>query len=369
MASLVRGKRPSFLLPTAGGSSGGKLDDLPQFGKVMVEYVWVDGFDGLRCKTRTLDAPPKGPEDIPEWNFDGSSTGQAPGHDSEVIIKPKAIFRDPFRGGQNIIVLCDCYEPNGAVIPSNTRAHCAEVMEKVKDHKPWFGIEQEYTLFSGKKWPLGWPELGYPGPQGPYYCSAGADVNFGRPLVEAHYRACLYAGIKISGVNAEVMPGQWEYQVGPCEGIEMGDHLWMARYLMYRVGELFGLIIELDPKPIPGDWNGAGCHCNYSTKAMREDGGYPVIIEAIEKLAKKHEEHIAVYGSGNARRLTGKHETANMHEFTYGVANRGASVRIPREAEKNQKGYFEDRRPASNIDPYTVTAKMVETTLLWDGKE
>ena len=225
------------------------------------------------------------------------------------------------------------------------------------------GLEQEYTLFNlDKVTPLGWPKGGFPGPQGPYYCSAGADAAFGRPIVEAHYKACLYAGIKISGINAEVLPGQWEFQVGPAEGIEAGDHLWMARYIMSRVCEDFGVTVSFEPKPITdGDWNGSGCHTNFSTATMRAEGGYKAILAAVEKLGKKHDEHIAVYGEGNEKRLTGKHETASYKVFKYGVADRGASIRIPRDAEREGKGYFEDRRPASNCDPYVVTGKVFKT--------
>jgi len=343
------------------------LLSLDQSGLIQALYVWIDGSGiGLRGKTRTLPEKKHGykPDDLPEWNFDGSSTGQAPGDDSEVILKPAAVFRDPFRRGNNIIVMCGCYFPDGRPVETNHRHHAEEVFSKVLKEEPWYGIEQEFTLFTLDKWPLGWPKNGYPGPQGPFYCSAGADVAFGRPVVEAHYRACLYAGVKISGTNAEVMPGQWEFQVGPCEGISIGDHLWIARYLLIRVCELYNVIVSFDPKPIPGDWNGAGCHTNFSTKKMREDHGYDEIIKAIEKLSKRHFEHIAIYGSGNERRLTGRHETASIDKFSYGVANRGASIRIPRQTDKEKKGYFEDRRPASNIDPYIVSSKMIETVLL-----
>ncbi|CAB1108249.1 unnamed protein product [Ectocarpus sp. CCAP 1310/34] len=339
---------------------------LPQGGKIMAEYIWIGGSgQDLRCKTRTFPAKEGGyaVADLPKWNYDGSSTGQAPGEDSEVIIYPQAIYPDPFRGGDNIMVLCDTYEPNGTPLPTNTRKECAAIMEKAKDLVPWFGIEQEYTLFEADGvTPFGWPKSGYPGPQGPYYCSIGYENAFGRHIMEAHYKACLYAGVTISGTNGEVMPGQWEYQVGPCEGISSGDELWISRYLLQRVCEQFGVIVSLDPKPIPGDWNGAGCHTNYSTKPMREEGGYKEIIAAIEKLGEKHDEHIAAYGEGNERRLTGKHETASMDKFSYGVANRGASIRIGRDVEKEQKGYFEDRRPSSNMDPYVVTGMIVKTT-------
>lgn len=339
---------------------------LDQRGKVQAEYIWIGGSgQDLRGKTKTLDKVPTSVAELPEWNYDGSSTGQAPGHNSEVIIKPKAIFQDPFRRGENILVICDTYEPNGTPLPTNTRYPADHVMEKAKAHEPWFGIEQEYTLFSTDKIPLGWPRNGYPAPQGPYYCGVGADKVFGRHLVEAHYRACLYAGVKIAGINAEVMPGQWEFQVGPCLGIEIGDHLWAARYIMHRLAERFGVIVSFHPKPISaGDWNGAGCHTNYSTKAMREDGGLKEIYAAIEKLSKKHEAHIQVYGEHNTLRLTGKHETAPISEFRSGVADRGASIRIPTQCAAEGKGYFEDRRPASNIDPYVVAARLVKTTCL-----
>jgi len=342
-----------------------KYLSLSQGGKILAEYIWIGGSgEDLRSKVRTLDAPPKNASELPEWNYDGSSTGQAPGNNSEVIIKARAIFKDPFRGGDNILVICDTYEPNGTPLPTNTRHPALQILEKAKDHEPWFGLEQEYTLFDSDKSILGWPKGGFPAPQGPYYCGVGADKAFGRYVVEAHYKACLYAGVKIAGCNGEVMPGQWEFQVGPCVGIDIGDHLWAARYIMHRLAEEFGIIVSFHPKPILGDWNGAGCHTNYSTKETRAEGGITAIHAQIEKLSKKHKEHIAVYGSHNELRLTGKHETANISEFRAGVADRGASIRIPSQCDKEKKGYYEDRRPASNIDPYTVAARVVQTTLL-----
>jgi len=335
----------------------------------LAEYIWIGGSgQDLRCKTKTVTNEVKSIDDLPIWNYDGSSTGQAPGKDSEVYLKPVSIYPDPFRGGKHILVMCETCLPDGKLtpIPTNTRRVAAETMAKAKDSKPWFGIEQEYTLFeSDGRTPLGWPKNGYPAPQGQYYCSVGTENAFGRRIADAHYKACLAANIKISGINAEVMAGQWEYQVGPCEGITSGDEVWLARYIMQRVCEDFGVRVSFDPKPIPGDWNGAGCHTNYSTEAMRQaPGGYDEIIKAIEKLSKKHNEHIECYGKGNERRLTGHHETAPIHQFSYGVANRGASVRIPRQAHLDKCGYFEDRRPASNMDPYVVTAKIVQTTIL-----
>jgi glutamine synthetase len=232
---------------------------------------------------------------------------------------------------------------------------------------PWYGIEQEYTLLQKDvNWPLGWPIGGFPGPQGPYYCSIGADKSSGRDIVDAHYKASLYAGINISGINGEVMPGQWEFQVGPSVGISAADEIWIARYILERITEIAGVVVSFDPKPIPGDWNGAGAHTNYSTKSMREEGGYEIIKKAIEKLGLRHKEHISAYGEGNERRLTGHHETDDINTFLWGVANRGASIRVGRDTEKEGKGYFEDRRPASNMDPYVVTSMIAETTLLWN---
>eukprot|EP00299_Pterocystis_sp_00344_P008574 c3308_g1_i1.p1 GENE.c3308_g1_i1~~c3308_g1_i1.p1 ORF type:complete len:358 (-),score=54.18 c3308_g1_i1:60-1133(-) len=340
--------------------------DLDQNGLTQVEYVWIGGTtQDLRSKTKTVQGKVTDVSQLPEWNYDGSSTKQAPGTDSEVILKPVRIFRDPFRRGDNILVMCETYTPQGVPLPTNFRNPAKKIFDQNLDAKPWYGLEQEYTMFEAdKKTPFGWPKGGYPGPQGPYYCSVGAENAFGRPIAEAHYRACLYAGINISGINAEVMPGQWEYQVGPVEGIDAGDQLWISRYLLLRVAELFGVVISFDPKPISGDWNGAGMHTNFSTEKTRAEGGFTEIIRAIEQLGTKHNEHIAVYGEGNERRLTGAHETAPITKFSYGVANRGASIRIPRSAEAEKKGYFEDRRPASNACPYRVTSKIFETTSL-----
>ncbi|UQC85435.1 glutamine synthetase [Colletotrichum lupini] len=301
------------------------------------------------------------PEDLPMWNFDGSSTNQAPGDNSDVYLKPVAVFPDPFRGSPNILVLSECWNADGTPNKYNYRHECAKLMEAHAAHEPWFGLEQEYTLLDLSNRPFGWPANGFPAPQGPYYCGVGAGKVVQRDIVDAHYKACLYSGIKISGTNAEVMPAQWEYQVGPCTGIEMGDHLWLARFLLARIAEEFGAKVSVEPKPIPGDWNGAGLHSNFSSKEMRVEGGMKHIEAAIKKLEGRHKEHIAVYGEGNEKRLTGRHETGSIDSFSYGVANRGASIRIPRECAQKGYGYFEDRRPASNADPYRITGILMET--------
>jgi glutamine synthetase len=321
------------------------------------EYIWVDGTQPvhkLRSKTKVV---PNGQEP-PIWGFDGSSTQQATGDRSDCVLRPVFICDDPIRGGDNKLVMCEVELVSGDPHPSNTRAACREMAKRYEKHDTWFGMEQEYTLFDGIK-PLGWPDNGFPAPQGGYYCGVGADEVFGRPVVEAHLENCLRAGLSISGINAEVMPGQWEFQVGPLGPLEVSDQLWVARWLLYRVAEDFGVAATLDPKPVKGDWNGAGAHTNFSTNAMRD--GYDPIIAACEALGAKSQEHVAGYGADIEHRLTGSHETAPWSEFSYGVSNRGASVRIPWQVEIDKKGYIEDRRPNANMDPYVVTRMIVDT--------
>ncbi len=332
--------------------------------KVKAEYIWIDGHKPtakLRSKTKIFEGPVKSLDDIPMWGFDGSSTMQAEGSDSDCMLKPVYYLPDPIRGGDDILVMNEVRKPDGSIHESNTRARLVEIAEKHKDEDAWFGIEQEYTFFKGRS-PLGWPNGGYPAPQGPFYCGVGADEVFGRDIVEDHMDICLQAGIQISGINAEVMPGQWEFQVGTLGPLEVSDQLWIARWILYRIAENYGVNATLHPKPVKGDWNGAGAHANFSTKPMRENGGLKIIESACEKLGRKHEEHIAVYGAHNEERLTGLHETCALHEFRYGVSDRGASIRIPMDTANNGKGYLEDRRPSANMDPYQVCAALIETT-------
>lgn len=331
--------------------------------KIKAEYIWMDGHkptEKLRSKTKIFNETVKSIDDLPVWGFDGSSTMQATGNNSDCMLKPVKYIPDPIRGGDNVIVLCEVFNADDTVHETNTRAKLREVAEKYKEHESWFGIEQEYTLFQGIK-PLGWPDNGFPAPQGGYYCGVGADEVFGRPIVEAHMDACIRADLEISGINAEVMPAQWEFQIGPLGALEAADQTWLARWLLYRIGEDYKVSATLHPKPVSGDWNGAGAHTNFSTKAMRENGGIKVIEDACKKLSKKHAEHMAVYGAHNEERMTGLHETCKIDEFRYGVSDRGASVRIPLQTAQDGKGYLEDRRPAANMDPYLVCAKLIET--------
>jgi glutamine synthetase len=324
------------------------------------EYIWIDGTQPtalLRSKTRVL---PSGTE-AGLWGFDGSSTQQAPGHASDCVLRPVYVARDPLGAAGDKLVLCEVLFPDMAPHASNTRAQCLAVAERFAAEEFWFGIEQEYTFFMNGR-PLGWPATGNPGQQGPYYCSVGSDRAFGREIVDEHVDACLAMGIRISGTNAEVMPGQWEYQIGPLGPVAASDQLWMARWLLERIAARHRVEVRLDPKPVEGDWNGAGAHTNFSSRRMRES--YEECVRAAEALGERAALHIVNYGHGIERRLTGKHETCSFREFRYGVSDRSASVRIPWQVALERKGYIEDRRPNANCDPYVVTRLITETVSL-----
>lgn len=344
--------------------------------KICAEYIWLDGKKptaDIRGKTKILNHANEGylfgPEqkaDVPEWGFDGSSTEQATGDKSDCVLKPVRVYKDPIRGERksspnyyhHLLVLNEVHLTNGEPHPSNTRAELRRMTEKHGSESFLFGIEQEYTLFKDGR-PLGFPEGGFPEPQGKYYCGVGADKAYGRELVEKHLQACLAAEILIAGINAEVMPGQWEYQIGAGDPLRVADDLTVARYLLSRLGEEAGISVSLASKPMNGDWNGAGAHTNFSTRAMRESSA--VFDEIIEKMKTHHPEHIVVYGNGIEQRLTGKHETCSYREFRAGVSDRGASIRIPWQVARDGKGYLEDRRPCANIDPYVVLEKIIRT--------
>lgn len=352
---------------------------LPQHGKVQAEYVWMDSdyFDGksfdLCSKTLTLEKAVSSVDDLPVWHYGGDA-----GVDIKLV--PRKFYRDPFRPGDNILVLADTYDEPltgsekecGHPAHFNSRAACAQVMKRAAEmgDDPWFGIEQEYYLLDAdNNLPLGWPDA-TSRPMGPgetFYCSVGATKCVGRDIVEAHYRACLYAGIKIGGTNSEDEPAQWEYQVGPCSGIDCADDLWMSRYILQRICELYGVAVSFHPKPMPGR-AGSGCHTNYSTVSTRQSpGGYKAIVEQIGNLQARSVEHMKLYGEGNECRLTGNDHTASMSDFSYGVGDRGSSIRINAKVVSQDCGYYEDRRPAANMDPYLVMGTIVETTILDDN--
>lgn len=343
---------------------------LDQKGHTIVEYVWIGGLgDDLRSKARTIKGEVKSVDDLPIWNYDGSSTFQAQTESSEVEIVPVALFDDPFRGAPNKIALCETRHSKEKPTLSNFRRFAREAFteKNIEEHDPWFGIEQEYILTkrigSQIDWPIGWTPGEFPGPQGMYYCGEGAKYVYGREISDSHYKACLYAGVKIYGTNAEVFPGQWEFQVGNCSNIEIGDHLWMARFLIKRVAEKFGIDVTFEPKPYQG-WNGSGAHLNYSTKGTREDVDMKCINKHLESIAQYHTKSIAVYGENNHLRLTGKYETSSMDKFSSGVMDRAASLRIPQSTKDNGKGYYEDRRPAANVNPYIASTMLFSITCL-----
>ena len=329
-----------------------------------LEYLWLDGCTPTQIRSKTKIVKYFGREggEAPVWGFDGSSTEQAEGHSSDCVLKPVRIYPNPLEDSENAsIVLCEVWNVDDTPHKTNTRRLLEETIVDY-DHDnnwpidEWVGFEQEYTLYENNK-PYGWPDIGEPPPQGDYYCGR----NIGEQIMKEHTDACIEAGVSICGTNAEVMLGQWEYQIGAGGSIHMSDDLWVARWLMERICEKHELSVSLHPKPIAGDWNGAGCHTNLSTSEMREVGGWDMIIEACEKLEPKHQEHIECYGQDNDQRLTGLHETCSITEFRYGVSDRGASIRIPWQVEQDGCGYLEDRRPSSNCDPYVVSRKLIET--------
>ncbi|MBU1618408.1 MAG: glutamine synthetase beta-grasp domain-containing protein [Gammaproteobacteria bacterium] len=330
------------------------------------EYLWIDGAQPtqqIRSKARIVNLPDQPqPSDFPAWSFDGSSTNQAEGHDSDCILNPVRVYQDPFRGAGNYLVLCEVNDAQNRTHSSNQRARLRKVLDDASGLlDPWLGFEQEYTLFRDGR-PLGFPAQGFPAPQGQYYCAAGNANVFGRDVVEAHAQACLAAGILFYGINAEVMPGQWEFQIGyrgisgeKCDALTVADDVWVARYLLNRVGEVFGVDVSLDNKPMKGDWNGAGMHTNFSTSDTRDPRyGLAAINSIVSALEAKHSEHIVEYGDRLAERLTGLHETCSINTFKSGIAHRGASIRIPQPVAQQGYGYLEDRRPGANSDPYRV---------------
>jgi len=330
--------------------------------KSKLEYLWLDGYkptQSLRSKTRVESDFGGTLEECPMWSFDGSSTEQADGGDSDCLLKPVAVFPDPDRVN-GYLVMTEVLNADGTPHESNGRATIED-----DDDDFWFGFEQEYFLWDPEtNLPPGFPKAGFPRPQGPYYCSVGAMNAYGREVVEDHLDLCLEAGLNVEGINAEVAAGQWEFQVFAKGAKRAGDETWVARYLLERTAEKYGYGIEWHPKPLGDtDWNGSGMHANFSNGVMRESGKEEIFTKICEEFGKNIERHISVYGAHNDQRLTGAHETQSINQFSYGVSDRGASIRIPvGTVEDGWKGRLEDRRPASNAEPYKVAAAIVKTT-------
>ncbi len=328
--------------------------------KAKLEYIWLDGFkptQSMRSKTMIRSGFGGTVEECPMWSFDGSSTLQADGGDSDCLLKPVAIYPDPDRIN-GYLVMCEVLNADGTPHESNGRATIDD-----DDDDFWFGFEQEYFLWDPEtKLPLGFPRDQTP--QGQFYCSVGGANAFGRDIIEDHLNQCLEAGLNVEGINAEVAAGQWEYQIFAKGARDAGDQIWVSRYLAERNAEKYGLTIDWHPKPLGDtDWNGSGMHANFSNTAMRESGDEAVFTKICEAFGKNIKKHIDVYGADNHMRLTGKHETQSIDEFSYGVSDRGASIRIPiGTIEDGWKGRLEDRRPASNGDPYKIAAVIISTT-------
>lgn len=341
-----------------------------------VEYIWLDGstpVKKLRSKCRIVEIDESCKVEascFPLWTFDGSSTYQSTSDKSDLILKPVACYNDPLRPGKNnFLLMCEVFEQDMMPVSSNTRNALVSIMQKhSENYDPWVGFEQEYSFFHEGR-PLGWPKEGLPKPQGDYYCGVGAGKMFGRQIVEEHMQACLNAGLMLFGVNAEVMPSSWEFQIGyrnfeneSADPINICDQLWVARWLLVRIAENYGVKVSFDSKPVLGDWNGSGAHVNFSTKQMRDkDLGKMAIKEFIDNLQSSHQEHIKDYGQGLELRLTGKHETCDINTFRAGPRDRGASIRIPEKVDRDGYGYIEDRRPGANCDPYLVAFRLMKT--------
>jgi glutamine synthetase len=316
-----------------------------------LEYIWLDGYKpepNLRSKTKVLSLENEPVlESLPIWNFDGSSTQQAEGSFSDCLLKPVKMVRDPQRKN-GYLVLCEVLNPDMTPHVSNTRASIQD------DSNMWVGFEQEYFLWENDL-PLGHVK-GPMKPQGEYYCGLGYKNVSGRNIVEHHLDVCLSAGLNVTGINAEVALGQWEYQVMGKGTLDACDQLWLCRFLLNRLCETYEVTVEYHPKPLQyGEWNGSGLHTNFSNKKMREIGGKDYFETIFNVFEINHSKHIENYGSSNDLRLTGNYETQSINKFSYGVSDRCASIRIPQATVNNNwKGYVEDRRPASNGDPYKI---------------
>jgi glutamine synthetase len=335
--------------------------------KVKLEYVWLDGYKpepNLRSKVKIVDYESiKNIVQIgklPVWNFDGSSTNQADTGNSDRLLNPVRVYTS--RGfpldNSTVYVLCEVLTPDGTPHETNKRAKLNEEEEDL-----WFGFEQEYFIREEINGTMLGHKRNILKGQGEYYCGVGHNVA-GRDFVEEHLDMCLEYGIDITGTNAEVALGQWEYQVFSKGKLKGGDDLWMSRYFLYKISEKYGYHIDLHPKPLThGEWNGSGLHTNFSNKRMRNKGGYEYFTAIFNSFGSRHEDHIKAYGSNNNLRLTGEYETQSIDKFSWGVSDRGASIRVPQETAKQWKGYVEDRRPGSNADPYKIIKEIVTSLI------
>jgi glutamine synthetase len=328
----------------------------------IVEYIWLDSDYNFRSKTRILSR--KLVVDIcqiPEWNYDGSSTNQASTEKSEIVLKPVFLCNDPFRYNNHKIVYCGTYDLSGVPLSNNHFDRADDVFHFINTchYRPWFGMEQEFVILDESTGlPINYDE----NDDSKHYCSIDNYSKRERDIMEDFMKRAMHSELNICGINAEVSPGQWEFQIGPCEGITIGHHVMMARYILSRVAHRFSCRIDYSPKPLGENKNGSGCHVNYSTTFTRlgdeKRSGLDFIYKYIESLSKVHSEMIKCYGDENEKRLSGNCETAHYNEFTHSVGGRNTSIRIANNVFIKKCGYFEDRRPAANCDPYLVSSLM-----------
>ena len=319
-----------------------------------LEYIWLDGNDTPQLRSKTRFAP-----SIEQWNFDGGSTNQGDLKDSDRMLNPVRSYKDPFTE-DGYLVLCEVCYHDGTPHESNFRSNLLSEYSEAKEREVWFGLEQEFTFMHPvTKQPLGL--LLQPEEQGQYYCGVGRENVVGRDVMTEFEKKCDTAGIKLAGINAEVMPGQWEWQTPPQEALLVSDNLWVSRYIIARISEDMGVEVSYSPKPHP-DYNGAGCHANFSTKEMRHNLSDELVEDLMKVMEEDHVDHLAVCGEGYADRMSGDCETSDWKTFSWGVGDRGASVRIPQKVKEDGVGYIEDRRPCANIDPYRLVFSLLQTT-------
>ena len=335
--------------------------------KIRLEYVWLDGYKpepNLRSKVKIVESEvPMELNDIPVWNFDGSSTSQAETGNSDRLLKPVRQYKThgfPFVN-DTVYVLCEVLNPDGSPHESNKRSQIGDNFEDI-----WFGFEQEYFIREEINGNILGHKRNILKGQGEYYCGVGHNA-VGRDFVEEHLEMCLNYGIDITGINAEVALGQWEYQVFSKGKLKGGDDLWMTRYFLFKMAEKYGYHIELHPKPLThGEWNGSGLHTNFSTDMMRNEGNEKYFMALFNAFESRHQDHIKAYGSNNNLRLTGEYETQAIDKFSWGISDRGASIRVPQSTAKEWKGYLEDRRPSSHANPYEIVKVICDSLNMAD---
>jgi len=343
------------------------LDDR---GKVLATYIWIDSTqEQLRQKTATLDSFPSDVSELKIWNFDGSSTGQASGNYSDVLLRPVAFFRDPFRRGNHILVFCECLREDGNPHPNDARRPLAQTIESCQEKDPLFVLEQQYTMLDLKHRPLGWPQpSGFPSATGDSYCGIGADRSFGRDIAEAHISACLFAGVKIEGMRGGLMPGQWAFRIGPGSGVEVADHLWVARFILHQVAEQFGVVISIHPNPV-AKISTSFLPVYLATKEIREEKGLKAAEEAAKRLRETHESYQEIFRREQGREFSIEFSRELSRDFSRDLSRDFSRADLdPRDLVRAREvpeswgsKYLEDGRPASNCDPYVLIQKIAET--------